>query len=105
MPRPRCGLNDVSGETCRKQRRTNSPYCSQKCKSRVHYVKTKLKNQELKPKRPQDSMARGKYYDDFVKEFGEVESEWTLIVFGNDMNASGSAIEPFSTPSPSTVGG
>ena len=41
MPRPRCKLNDVIGETCRKQSRTNSPYCSQKCKSRFHYLKTK----------------------------------------------------------------
>ena len=94
MPRPRCGLNDVSGETCRKQRRTNSPYCSQKCKSRVHYVKNKLKNQELKPKRPQDSMARGKYYDDFVKEFGEslVDKIYTHQQVADKMGVSRSLV-------------
>ena len=71
MARPRCSLNDVLGETCRKQRRTSSPYCSLKCKNRFHYVKNKKKDEELKPKRPQDSTARGKYYNDFVKEYGE----------------------------------
>ena len=94
MPRPRCGLNDVTGETCRKQRRNNSPYCSQKCKNRVHYVKNKLKNQELKPKRPQDSTARGKYYDDFVKEFGEslVDKIYTHQQVADKMGVSRSLV-------------
>jgi len=53
MPRPRCKLNDVIGETCRRQSRSNSPYCSQKCKSRFHYLKTKKINQYLNQKKLQ----------------------------------------------------
>ena len=69
MPRPRCKLNDVIGETCRKQSRTNSPYCSQKCKSRFHYLKTKKNKPTLKPK--ESATARGIYYEDFVKEYAQ----------------------------------
>ena len=69
MPRPRCKLNDVIGETCRKQSRTNSPYCSQKCKSRFHYLKTKKNKPAPKPK--ESATARGIYYEDFVKEYAQ----------------------------------
>ena len=69
MPRPRCKLNDVIGETCRKQSRTNSPYCSQKCKSRFHYLKTKKNKPKPKPK--ESATARGIYYEDFVKQYAQ----------------------------------
>jgi len=69
MPRPRCKLNDVIGETCRRQSRSNSPYCSQKCKSRFHYLKTKKNKPTPKPK--ETATARGIYYEDFVKEYAQ----------------------------------
>ena len=61
---------------------------------RVHYVKNKLKKLELKPNRPQDSMARGKYYDDFVKEFGEslVDKIYTHQQVADKMGVSRSLV-------------
>ena len=69
MPRPRCKLNDVIGETCRKQSRTNSPYCSQKCKSRFHYLKSKKNKPTPKPK--ETATARGIHYENFVKQYAQ----------------------------------
>ena len=74
MPRPRCKLNDVIGETCRRQSRPNSPYCSPKCKSRFHYLKNKKNKPTPKPK--ESATARGVHYEDFVKQYAKtIESK------------------------------
>jgi hypothetical protein len=67
MPRPRCKLNDAIGETCRKQSRTNSPYCSTKCKDRFNYLKKQNKKQV--PETKQGTTARGPRYEEFCREY------------------------------------
>ena len=67
MPRPICKLNDVIGETCRKQSRNASPYCSQKCKNRFFYLKNKKDKAPVRPK--ETATARGQHYEQFVKEY------------------------------------
>ena len=69
MPRPRCRLNDVIGETCRKQSRTNSPYCSTICKNRYHYINNKNKEKHTVPTTVQKSTARGPRYEEFCREW------------------------------------
>jgi len=73
MPRPRCKLNDLVGETCRKQSRTSSPYCSTKCKNRYHYVNNKIVRTATVPTEVKPStVARGPRYDEFVAEWAAV---------------------------------
>src|SRR5210317_207754 len=67
MPRPIRKLNDVIGETCRKQSRNASPYCSQKCKNRFFYLKNKKDKAPVRPK--ETATARGQHYEQFVKEY------------------------------------
>ena len=47
MPRPRCKINELVGESCRRQRRERSPYCTDKCKKRYHYIKNKKKKNKI----------------------------------------------------------
>ena len=71
MARPKCKLSSLTGESCLKQSRQNSPYCSQQCKNRYYYSKNKKKKQELKPVVKEHSTARGKYYQEFVEDYGK----------------------------------
>ena len=75
MARPKCKLSNLTGESCLKQSRQNSPYCSQKCKNRYYYIKNKKKQQELKPVIKEHSTARGKYYQEFVEDYGQAIEE------------------------------
>ena len=69
MPRPRCKLNDVIGETCRKQSRTNSPYCSTSCKNRFHYINNKNKKTHTVPATVSQSTSRGPRYQEFCENW------------------------------------
>ena len=69
MPRPRCKLNDVIGETCRKQSRTNSPYCSASCKNRFHYINNKNKKKHTVPTVVNNSTSRGPRYQEFCTDW------------------------------------
>jgi hypothetical protein len=69
MPRPRCKLNDVIGETCRKQSRTNSPYCSASCKNRFHYINKKNKKKHTVPTVVNNSTSRGPRYQEFCADW------------------------------------
>ena len=69
MPRPRCKLNDVIGETCRKQSRTNSPYCSSSCKNRFHYINKKNKDKHTVPSTVSQSTSRGSRYQEFCENW------------------------------------
>ena len=69
MARPRCKVNEIVGESCRRQRRERSPFCTQKCKARYHYVKnTKTKKPEPSGK---SSTNRGQHYKDFVTLYAQ----------------------------------
>ena len=63
MPRPVCKLNSIPGESCRKQKRQRSLYCSEKCRQRYYYVKDK--KTKVTPK--ESATARGQHYEEFVK--------------------------------------
>ena len=69
MARPRCKINELVGESCRRQRRERSPYCTDKCKKRYHYIKNKKK------KKPEpsgkSSTNRGQHYKDFVTLYAQ----------------------------------
>ena len=69
MPRPRCKVNEIVGESCRRQRRERSPFCTPKCKSRYHYAKNKKKKTPVPSGK--SSTNRGQHYKDFVTLYAQ----------------------------------
>ena len=99
MPKPICKKNSYKGETCRRQRRTHSPYCSDKCRNRAAYLRKKNKEELEQPaefveRKLPSTVSRGPHYEYFVGSYAQAieEGKLTHQKVANKMNIARSIV-------------
>jgi hypothetical protein len=68
MGRPKCGLNNYTGEECRRVATKGGKYCSPKCRRRVAYIKDLgKKSKQVSKEVKGEHKSRGALYPEFVQ--------------------------------------